>query len=132
MAEHATIRVRPYRLDDRGQVMVLESRPAEGAAVFEHTHFTGQTARDRHRADGIRRDLASGRGLAFLTLEAGATNQPARRLYAAFGYREENPAHQSHPPGPGRGTHRIQEGRWQAANDLIGLGRGMGREARPR
>jgi ribosomal protein S18 acetylase RimI-like enzyme len=31
----------------------------------------------------------AGRGLAFLTLETGAANKPARDLYAALGYQEE-------------------------------------------
>jgi ribosomal protein S18 acetylase RimI-like enzyme len=33
---------------------------------------------------------AAGRGLAFLTLETGAANQPARGLYAALGYQQED------------------------------------------
>ncbi len=33
---------------------------------------------------------AADRGQAFLTLETGAANQPARKLYAALGYQEED------------------------------------------
>ncbi len=33
---------------------------------------------------------AADRGMAFLTLETGAANQPARKLYAALGYQEED------------------------------------------
>jgi ribosomal protein S18 acetylase RimI-like enzyme len=33
---------------------------------------------------------AADRGLPFLTLETGAANQPARSLYRALGYQEED------------------------------------------
>jgi ribosomal protein S18 acetylase RimI-like enzyme len=72
--------------------------------VSERTHFTGQvdayvgelavrTGRERR---GIATQLmaaaetwAASHGRAFLTLETGAANQPARKLYTALGYQEE-------------------------------------------
>jgi ribosomal protein S18 acetylase RimI-like enzyme len=73
--------------------------------VSERTHFSGQV--DAYvgelavRAGMERRGIASqlmaaaeawavGRGLAFLTLETGAANRPARSLYQSLGYREED------------------------------------------
>jgi ribosomal protein S18 acetylase RimI-like enzyme len=149
MAEHATIRIRPYHPDDRGQVMALAPRLTEGIAewrepaavllavqgwvresidsvsrpghaihvaadgdiivgfvtVCERAHFTGQldayvgelAVKPGLERRGIATRLmaaaesrAAGRGLAFLTLETGAANQPARGLYAALGYQQED------------------------------------------
>jgi ribosomal protein S18 acetylase RimI-like enzyme len=77
-----------------------------GLVTFsERTHFTGQA--DAYVGElavqagmerrGIATQLmtaaeawAAGRGLPFLTLETGAANQPARNLYAALGYQEED------------------------------------------
>jgi len=148
MAEQATISIRPYRPEDRGQVMALAPRLTEGVAawrdpdavlaaargwvsgsldaisrpdrtayvaadgdsvvgvvtVSERTHFTGQVdayvgelvVKAGMERRGIATELmaaaeswAAGRGLAFVTLETGAANQPARRFYAAAGYQEE-------------------------------------------
>lgn len=73
--------------------------------VTERTHFTGQAdayvgelaVRAGLERRGIARELmaaaeawAAGRGLPFLTLETGAANKPARGLYQALGYREED------------------------------------------
>ena len=73
--------------------------------VSERTHYTGQvdayvgelavaTGMERR---GIATRLmteaerwAAARGRSFLTLETGAANQPARRLYASLGFREED------------------------------------------
>lgn len=140
--------IRPYRPADRGQVMALSPRLAEGVAgwrdrdrvlaaaaswvrdtldaagqpghavyvaadgatiaglvsVSERRHFTGQVdaytgelaVRPGMERRGIATRLmaaaeswAASRGLAFLTLETGAANWPARGLYAALGYQEE-------------------------------------------
>ncbi|HEY5360995.1 MAG TPA: GNAT family N-acetyltransferase [Streptosporangiaceae bacterium] len=73
--------------------------------VSERAHFTGQV--DAYvgelavRAGAERRGIASqlmaaaekwaaGRDLPYITLETGAANQPARKLYAALGYQEED------------------------------------------
>lgn len=73
--------------------------------VSERTHYTGQvdayvgelavaTGMERR---GIATRLmteaerwAAARGRSFLTLDTGAANQPARRLYASLGFREED------------------------------------------
>jgi ribosomal protein S18 acetylase RimI-like enzyme len=73
--------------------------------VTERTHFTGQVdayvgelaVRPGMERRGIASKLmaaaeawAAGRGLAFLTLETGAANEPARALYQALGYLPED------------------------------------------
>jgi ribosomal protein S18 acetylase RimI-like enzyme len=73
--------------------------------VCERTHFTGQVdayigelavalGMERRgiatRLVGEAEAWAAERGRSFLTLETGAANQPARRLYTALGYREED------------------------------------------
>jgi ribosomal protein S18 acetylase RimI-like enzyme len=73
--------------------------------VSERTHFTGQVdayigelaVRTGMERRGIATQLvkaaetwAARRGLPFLTLETGAANQPARGLYHALGYQEED------------------------------------------
>jgi ribosomal protein S18 acetylase RimI-like enzyme len=149
MAAEPSITVRAYHPGDRGQVMALASRLAEGVApwrdpaavltaaqgwvrdsvnaqnrdghavyiatdgdaivgmvaVSERAHFTGQV--DAYvgelavRAGMERRGIATrlmaaaetwaaGRGLAFITLETGSANRPARSFYAALGYQEED------------------------------------------
>jgi len=72
--------------------------------VSERTHFTGQVdayvgelaVRTGMERRGIATQLmnaaetwAARRGLRFLTLETGAANRPARRLYQSLGYQEE-------------------------------------------
>ena len=95
--------------------------------VGERTHFTGQVdayvgelaVRPGMERRGIATQLMDAaetwgvrRGLSFLTLETGAANQPARKLYHALGYREEDVRlTKAIPPGkPGR----TQAGRDQA------------------
>jgi ribosomal protein S18 acetylase RimI-like enzyme len=141
-------RVRPFRPEDREQVLALAPRLTEGVArwrdpvgvanaaagwvtgsmasagepghaVFvaeldgriggvitlaERTHFSGQT--DAYVGElivaaglerrGIATELmaaaeawAARGGYAFITLETGAANDPARKLYAALGFLEE-------------------------------------------
>lgn len=73
--------------------------------VSQRTHFTGQVdayvgelavraGMERHgiatRLMAAAEGWAARRGLAFLTLETGAANQPARDLYAALDFREED------------------------------------------
>ena len=73
--------------------------------VTERAHFTGQVdayvgelaVRPGMERRGIATQLmnaaetwAAHQGLPFLTLETGAANQPARRLYQALGYQEED------------------------------------------
>jgi ribosomal protein S18 acetylase RimI-like enzyme len=73
--------------------------------VGERMHFTGQVdayvgelaVRQGMERLGIATKLmaaaeewAGRRGLPFLTLETGAANMPARRLYQALGYQEED------------------------------------------
>jgi ribosomal protein S18 acetylase RimI-like enzyme len=73
--------------------------------VSERTHFTGQVdacvgelaVQAGMERRGIATQLmaaaeawAADRALSFLTLETGAANQPARSLYSALGYREED------------------------------------------
>jgi ribosomal protein S18 acetylase RimI-like enzyme len=86
-------------------VAITDGRVAGMVTVCERTHFTGQVdayigelavAPDLERR-GIASQLAKAaeawaarRGLAFLTLETGAANQPARAFYARLGYREED------------------------------------------
>lgn len=149
MTDDAAVQIRPYRPDDRDQVMALAPRLAEwvaawrdpdavltavhgwvrgsvetagqpGHAVYvavaggqvagfvsvsERTHFTGQV--DAYVGElGVRPDMerrgiatalmaaaqawAADRGRPFLTLETGAANQPARSLYRALGFQEED------------------------------------------
>jgi ribosomal protein S18 acetylase RimI-like enzyme len=74
-------------------------------SVSERTHFTGQVdgyVGELAVQSGLeRRGIAAGlmaaaeawaaeRGLAFLTLDTGAANRPARGLYRALGYQEED------------------------------------------
>ena len=98
-------------LDSAGQpghavyVAVSEGRVAGVVTVCERAHFTGQA--DAYVGElavacglerrGIATQLmdaaeawAARRGLAFLTLETGAANRPARAFYARRGYREED------------------------------------------
>jgi ribosomal protein S18 acetylase RimI-like enzyme len=86
-------------------VAELGGRVAGVITVAEHAHFTGQVdayvgelavAADLERR-GIATQLVSAaeswaarRGLAFLTLETGAANEPARKLYAALGFLAED------------------------------------------
>jgi ribosomal protein S18 acetylase RimI-like enzyme len=73
--------------------------------VSQRTHFTGQVdahvgelavraGMERHgiatRLMAAAEGWAARRGLALLTLETGAANQPARDLYAALGFWEED------------------------------------------
>jgi len=73
--------------------------------VGERTHFTGQVdayvgelaVRAGKERRGIATQLmaaaeawAAGRGRPFLTLETGAANRPARKLYASLGFQEED------------------------------------------
>jgi len=73
--------------------------------VCERAHFTGQAdayvgelaVRTGMERRGIATELmkaaeawAARRGLPFLTLDTGAANQPARSLYHALGYQEED------------------------------------------
>jgi ribosomal protein S18 acetylase RimI-like enzyme len=83
----------------------LGGRIAGVVTLAERTHFTGQVdayvgelavAADLGRR-GIATQLmaaaeewAAQRGLAFITLETGAANEPARSLYAALGFRGED------------------------------------------
>jgi len=144
-----TAHIRPFRGEDREQVLALAPRLTEGVApwrdpaavanavvgwvvssldssreqghavfvaerdgrvagvitVAERLHFTGETdayvgelavARGLERR-GIATQLmaaaetwAARHGLAFVTLETGAANDPARKLYAALGFLEED------------------------------------------
>jgi ribosomal protein S18 acetylase RimI-like enzyme len=74
-------------------------------SLSERTHFTGQVdayvgelaVRPGLERRGIATALmaaaeawAADRGLAFLTLETGAANRPARGLYQALGFQEED------------------------------------------
>jgi ribosomal protein S18 acetylase RimI-like enzyme len=86
-------------------VAVADGRVTGVVTVCERAHFTGQVdayvgelavaaGLERH---GIATQLmdaaeawAARRGLAFLTLETGAANQPARAFYARRGYRDED------------------------------------------
>jgi ribosomal protein S18 acetylase RimI-like enzyme len=73
--------------------------------VTERAHFTGQVdayigelaVRTGMERRGIATQLmnaaetwSASRGLPYLTLETGAANQPARSLYHALGYHEED------------------------------------------
>ncbi len=85
-------------------VAELDGRVGGVITVAERVHFTGQT--DAYvgelavAVDLERRGIATGlmaaaeawaarRGLAFVTLDTGAANDPARKLYAALGFLEE-------------------------------------------
>jgi ribosomal protein S18 acetylase RimI-like enzyme len=86
-------------------VAIADGRVGGVVTVCERRHFTGQVdayvgelavAADLERR-GIATQLmnaaetwAASRGLAFLTLETGAANNPARAFYAQRGYREED------------------------------------------
>jgi ribosomal protein S18 acetylase RimI-like enzyme len=63
-------------------VAALGQQVAGFVSVSERTHFTGQV--DAYVGE------AAERGLPFLTLETGAANRPARGLYRALGYQEED------------------------------------------
>jgi ribosomal protein S18 acetylase RimI-like enzyme len=148
MTQEPALQVRPYRAEDREQVMAIAPRLAELVAawrdpaavldavhgwvresieacgqpdhavyvavagddvlgfvsVSESTHFTGQVdayvgelaVRSGLERRGIATALmaaaqtwAADRGRAFLTLETGAANWPARDLYRALGFQEE-------------------------------------------
>lgn len=86
-------------------VAIADGRVAGVVTVCERAHFTGQA--DAYIGElavdsllerrGIASQLVSAaeawaarRGLALLTLETGAANQPARAFYAQRGYREED------------------------------------------
>jgi ribosomal protein S18 acetylase RimI-like enzyme len=86
-------------------VAVVGDDVAGVVTVGERAHFTGQV--DAYVGElavqagmerrGIATQLmaaaeawAAHRGLSFLTLETGAANQPARSLYHALGYQEED------------------------------------------
>ena len=86
-------------------VAIADGRVAGLVTVCERAHFTGQV--DAYIGElavdsslerrGIATQLVSAaevwaarRGLAFLTLETGAANQPARAFYAQRGYQEED------------------------------------------
>lgn len=98
-------------LDSAGQpghavyVAVADGRVAGVVTVCERAHFTGQIdayVGELAVAPGLERrgiatrlmdaaeTWAARRGLAFLTLETGAANQPARAFYAQRGYRDED------------------------------------------
>lgn len=98
-------------LDTAGQpghavyVAIAHGRVAGVVTVCEQAHFTGQVDAyigELAVASSLeRRGIASQlthaaeawavrRGLAFLTLETGAANQPARAFYAHCGYQEED------------------------------------------
>jgi ribosomal protein S18 acetylase RimI-like enzyme len=85
-------------------VAVASGQVVGVVAVRERTHFTGQTdayVGELAVASGMeRRGIATAlmnaaeawaaqRGLAFLTLQTAAGNQPARSLYRQLGFREE-------------------------------------------
>ena len=86
-------------------VALVDGRIAGLVTVDRREHFTGQVdayvgelavARGLARR-GIATQLmdaaetwAARQGLAFLTLETGAANQPARAFYASRGFREED------------------------------------------
>jgi ribosomal protein S18 acetylase RimI-like enzyme len=86
-------------------VAIADGRVAGVVTICERKHFTGQVdayigelvvASDLGRR-GIATQLvnaaeawAARRGLAFVTLETGAANHPARELYAQRGYHEED------------------------------------------
>jgi ribosomal protein S18 acetylase RimI-like enzyme len=87
-----------YVAEDAGGIAGL-------VTVSERAHFTGQVdayvgelaVRTGAQRRGIARRLmaaaeawAGDRGLAFLTLETGAANQPARQLYRSLGFLEED------------------------------------------
>lgn len=91
---------------DRAVFVAVAGADVAGlVSVSERTHFTGQP--DAYVGELVTRagmerrgiasklmaaaeDWAARRGLAFLTLETGAANQPARSLHASLGYREED------------------------------------------
>lgn len=86
-------------------VAIADGRVAGLVTISEQAHFTGQVDAyigelavashlERH---GIATQLANAaeawaarRGLAFLTLETGAANRPARAFYNQRGYQEED------------------------------------------
>jgi ribosomal protein S18 acetylase RimI-like enzyme len=85
-------------------VAIAMDRVVGVVTIREQTHFTGQTdayVGELAVASGMeRRGIATGlmnaaeawaaqRGLAFLTLQTGAANKPARGLYRRLGYHEE-------------------------------------------
>ena len=86
-------------------VAIADGRVAGAVTICERKHFTGQVdaytgelavASDLERR-GIATQLvnaaeawAARRGLAFVTLETGAANHPARAFYAQRGYHEED------------------------------------------
>jgi ribosomal protein S18 acetylase RimI-like enzyme len=86
-------------------VAALGQHVAGFVSVSERTHFTGQAdayvgelaVQSGMERRGIATRLmaaaeawAAQRGLPFLTLETGAANRPARDLYRALGYQEED------------------------------------------
>lgn len=85
-------------------VAIADGRVAGVVTVCERAHFTGQVdayvgelavdSNLERRGIGTRlmnaaEAWAACRGLAFLTLETGAANEPARAFYAERGYQEE-------------------------------------------
>ena len=104
-------------------IAIASDRVVGVVSIREQTHFTGQTdayVGELAVASGMeRRGIATAlmnaaeawaaqRGLAFLTLQTGAANQPARSLYRQLGYHEEEllltkaiqPSHQHGQPHP--------------------------------
>jgi len=86
-------------------VAVADGRLAGVVTVAERAHFTGQVdayVGELAVASGLERRgiatqlmdaaeaWAARRGLAFLTLETGAANRPARAFYGRRGYQEED------------------------------------------
>ena len=86
-------------------VAIADGRVAGMVTISEQAHFTGQV--DAYIGElavtsimerrGIATELVNAaevwavrRGLAFLTLETGAANQPARAFYSRRGYQEED------------------------------------------
>ena len=86
-------------------VAISDGRLAGFVTVGERTHFTGQVdayvgelvVTPGQERQGIASQLvaaaeswAARNGFSHLTLDTGAANQPARGLYAALGYQEED------------------------------------------
>ena len=117
------------RPDRAVYVAVAGNKVVGVVGIREQTHFTGQTdayvgelavASDMERRGiatalmGAAEAWAAQRGLAFLTLQTGAANQPARSLYRRLGYHEEEllltkaiqPSYQHGQPQPARNAQQ--------------------------